>query len=79
VRASPQGLALEFMSMEEEEFRILEKLALHICRDIMGKANRRRSQRVTMEIEVRVSGYNAEGVALRKIPIQFISTVLAAW
>ena len=62
VRASPQGLALEFTSMEEEEFRILESWLSIFVATSWVEANRRRSQRVTMEIEVRVSGYNAEGV-----------------
>ena len=62
VRAAPDdGLALAFTSMEGEEFRILESwLSISVVTTWVA-ANRRRSQRVAMQIEVRVSGYNGEG------------------
>jgi len=62
VRAVPhKGLALAFTSMEGEEFRILESwLSLFVATTWVA-ANRRRSQRAAMQIDVRVSGYNGEG------------------
>jgi hypothetical protein len=62
VRAVPnKGLALAFTSMEGEDFRILESwLSLFVATTWVA-ANRRRSQRAAMQIDVRVSGYNSEG------------------
>jgi hypothetical protein len=62
VRASPNdGLALAFTSMEGEEFRILDSWLSTFVAATWVAANRRKTQRVAMQIEVRVSGYNAEG------------------
>jgi len=57
-----KGLALAFTSMEGEDFRILESWLSIFVATTWVAANRRRSQRAAMEIEVRVSGYNGEGV-----------------
>jgi hypothetical protein len=62
VRAVPRkGLALEFTSMEGDEFRILESWLSIFVAATWVAAHRRRSQRVAMQIDVRVSGYNDEG------------------
>jgi PilZ domain len=62
VRAAPhEGLALAFTSMEGGEFRILESWLSIFVATTWVAANRRRAQRVAMQIEVRVSGYNGEG------------------
>jgi hypothetical protein len=62
VRVSPnEGLALVFTSMGAEEFRILESWLSIFVATAWVAANRRGTQRVAMQIEVRVSGYNAEG------------------
>ena len=62
VRAFPnEGLALAFTSMEGEGFRILDSWVSTFVATAWVAASRRRSQRVYMEIEVSVSGYNAEG------------------
>jgi len=62
VRAFPnKGLALAFTAMGGEEFRILESwLSIFVATSWVA-ANRRRTQRVVMQIKVRVSGYDAEG------------------
>jgi hypothetical protein len=62
VRALPnEGLALAFTSMEGDGFRILDSWVSTFVATAWVAASRRRSQRVNMEIEVSVSGYNAEG------------------
>jgi PilZ domain len=62
VRAFPnEGLALAFTSMEGEGFRILDSWVSTFVATAWVAASRRKSQRVSMQIEVRVSGYNAEG------------------
>ncbi len=62
VRLSPnKGLALVFTSMGAEEFRILESWLSIFVATAWVEANRRGTQRVAMQIEVRVSGYDAEG------------------
>jgi hypothetical protein len=63
VRAFPnEGLALAFTSMEGAGFRILDSWVSTFVATTWVAASRRRSQRVAMQIEVTVSGYNAEGV-----------------
>jgi len=62
VRISPnEGLALVFTSMGAEEFRTLESWLSIFVATAWVATNRRGTQRVAMQIEVRVSGYNAEG------------------
>ena len=63
VRVSPkEGLALVFTSMAAEDFRILQSwLSIYVATEWVAK-NRRRSERVTIQIEVSVSGYNSEEV-----------------
>jgi hypothetical protein len=62
VRAFPnEGLALAFTEMEGEGFRILDSWMSTFVATSWVEANRRRSQRVAMQIAVRVSGCNAEG------------------
>ena len=62
VRVAPnEGLALVFTSMGAEEFRTLESWLSIFVATAWVAANRRGTQRVAMQIEVRVSGYNAEG------------------
>jgi len=62
VRASPNnGLALAFTSMEGDGFRILDSWLSTFVATTWVAASHRRSQRVAMRIEVRVSGYNSEG------------------
>jgi hypothetical protein len=62
VRAFPsQGLALAFTSMEGNGFRILDSWLSTFVAITWVSANRRRSQRLAMQIKVRVSGYNTEG------------------
>lgn len=52
-----KGLALEFTSMAAEEFRILECWLSSFVVKTWLAANRRRAQRVAIQIQVRVSGY----------------------
>jgi hypothetical protein len=62
VRAFPnQGLGLAFTSIEGDGFRILDSWLTTFVATTWVAANRRRTQRVAMQIEVRVSGDNAEG------------------
>ena len=62
VRAFPdKGLALEFMSMEGDGFRILDSWLSAFVATTWIASNRRRTQRAAMQVEVRVSGYNSEG------------------
>ncbi|MBZ5661327.1 MAG: PilZ domain-containing protein [Acidobacteriia bacterium] len=62
VRAAPhEGLALAFTSMKGEDFQILDQWLSGFVVTSWVVSNRRRTQRVAMDIEVRVSGYNAEG------------------
>jgi PilZ domain-containing protein len=62
VRAVPHnGLALAFTSMEVEDFRILKSWLSIFVATTWVAANRKKSQRVAMQIDVRVSGYNGEG------------------
>jgi len=62
IRAFPnEGLALAFTSMEGEGFRILDSWMSTFVATSWVAASRRKSQRVAMQIEVRVSGYNTEG------------------
>lgn len=56
-----EGLALAFTSMEGYGFRILDFwLSIYIVASWTA-ANRRRTQRVTTQIEVKVSGYTTQG------------------
>jgi hypothetical protein len=62
VRAFPsQGIGLEFLSIEENGFQVLEKWLTTYVATMWVAATRRSTQRVAMEIAVRVTGYNAEG------------------
>jgi len=62
VRVSPnEGMALIFTSMGAEEFRTLESWLSIFVATSWVEANRRATQRVAMQIEVRVSGYDSEG------------------
>jgi hypothetical protein len=62
VRAFPNsGLALAFTSMEGASFKILDGWLSAFAATAWVAANRKRTQRVAMQIEVRVSGYNSEG------------------
>ena len=62
VRAFPdQGLALAFTSMEGNGFQILDSWLSTFVATTWVSANRRKSQRVAMQIKVRISGYNTEG------------------
>jgi c-di-GMP-binding flagellar brake protein YcgR len=62
VRVSPdEGMGLAFTTMEAEGFRLLDSWLSTFVATSWVAANRRRSQRVAMQIEVKVSGYNAEG------------------
>jgi len=62
VRVSPsEGIGLEFLSIEGNGFQILEKWLTTFVATMWVAAARRPTQRVAMEIAVRVSGYNAEG------------------
>jgi c-di-GMP-binding flagellar brake protein YcgR len=56
-----KGLALEFTSMESEDFRILETWLSSVVVKKWLAANRRRAQRVAIQIAVSVSGYDEEG------------------
>ena len=59
--AANEGLALVFTAMGAEDFRTLESwLSIFVATSWVA-ANRRGTQRVAMQIDVRVSGYNAEG------------------
>ena len=61
VRAFPnKGLALAFTSMEGDGFRILASWLSAFVASTWVSANRRPTQRVALQIGVRVSGYNAE-------------------
>jgi len=63
VRASPnQALALAFTSMEGEGFRILDEWQSTFVATTWVAANRRKSQRAAIQIEVSISGYNSGGV-----------------
>jgi hypothetical protein len=62
VRTFPNGgLGLAFTSMEGDGFRILDSWLSAFIATTWVAANRRRTQRAAMQINVRVSGYNAEG------------------
>jgi hypothetical protein len=62
VRIFPnQGLALVFTSMEGEGFRILNSWLSTFIATTWVSASRKRTQRLAMQINVRVSGYGAEG------------------
>jgi PilZ domain len=62
VRVGPRkGLALEFTSMEREEFQVLDNWLSRFVMATWMEANRRKAQRVAMQIKVNVSGYNSEG------------------
>lgn len=62
VRTVPKkGLGLAFTSMEGKGFRILESWFSVFVARTWAETNRRRGQRVALQIEVRVSGYNGEG------------------
>lgn len=56
-----KGIALEFTSMAAEEFRVLECWLSSFVAKTWLAANRRRAQRVAIQIAVGVSGYNEEG------------------
>lgn len=56
-----RGLALEFTSMAAEEFRTLECWLSSFVVKTWLAANRRRAQRVAIQIAVRVSGYSEAG------------------
>ena len=56
-----EGVALAFTAMGGEDFRILDSWVSTFVVTSWVAANRRRSQRVAMQIEVTVSGYNAAG------------------
>jgi hypothetical protein len=63
VRVFPnEGLALAFTAIEGEGFRILDSWMSTFIATTWVEASRRKSQRVAMQIEVSVTGYNAEGV-----------------
>ena len=63
VRVSPnKGLALAFTSMEGIGRRILDQWLSTFVAATWAAANRRRSQRAAIQIEVSVSGYNVNGV-----------------
>ena len=62
VRAIPnEGLGLAFTSMEGSGFRILDSWLATFIATSWVAANRRRAQRVAMQVQIRVSGYNGEG------------------
>ena|SRR5258708_27577118 len=62
VRVAPnEGLAVVFTSMGAEEFRILESWLTIFVATTWVATNRRATERMAMQIPVRVSGYNAEG------------------
>ena len=62
VRAFPNGgFGLAFTSMEGDGFRILDSWLSAFIATTWVTASRRRSQRLAMEIKVKVSGYDAEG------------------
>ena len=56
-----KGLALEFTFMEREEFQLLDSWISRFVMATWAAANRRKAQRVAMQIKVNVSGYNSEG------------------
>jgi hypothetical protein len=63
VRVSPnKGLVLAFTSMEGDGFRILDEWLSTFVAATWAAANRRRSQRAAIQIDVSVSGYNSKGV-----------------
>jgi c-di-GMP-binding flagellar brake protein YcgR len=62
VRVFPNaGLALAFTSMEGDGFQILDGWLSAFVAATWVAANRRRTQRVAMQVGVRVSGYDTEG------------------
>jgi c-di-GMP-binding flagellar brake protein YcgR len=62
VRVGPRkGVALEFTSMEGVEFQLLDSWLSRFLISTWAAANRRKAQRVAMQIKVSVSGYNSEG------------------
>jgi c-di-GMP-binding flagellar brake protein YcgR len=62
VRIGPRkGLALEFTSMEREDFQLLDSWLSRFLISTWAEANRRKAQRVAMQVKVNVSGYNSEG------------------
>ena len=62
VRTFPnQGFGLKFLSIEGNGFQILEDWLSTYSGSTWVAAPRRRSQRVTMQIAVKVSGYSAKG------------------
>jgi len=62
VRPVPtQGLGMAFISMEGEAFQLLDSWLSIFVATTWVAAHRRRSQRISMQIKVRVSGYNPEG------------------
>jgi c-di-GMP-binding flagellar brake protein YcgR len=56
-----KGLALQFISMEREVFQLLDNWLSQFVTAAWAAANRRKAQRVAMQIKVSVSGYNSEG------------------
>jgi hypothetical protein len=57
-----RGLGLSFTSMDGKGFQLLESwLSIYVAAK-WASTNRMRAQRVAMQIEVRVSGYDHEGV-----------------
>jgi hypothetical protein len=59
--SSNKGLALAFTSIEKMGRRILDQWLSTFIATTWSAANRRRSQRAALQIEVNVSGYNAKG------------------
>src|ERR1700674_4929472 len=63
VRVSPnKGLALAFTSMDKMGLRILDQWLSTFVAATWAAANRRRSQRAAIQIDVSLSGYNSKGV-----------------
>lgn len=56
-----KGLGLEFLSIEGNGFQVLQDWLSTFIASTWVAASRRKSQRIAMEIAVRVSGYNAKG------------------
>ena len=62
VRAFPnEGLGLEFISIEGNGFQVLDDWLSTFIASTWVAASRRQSQRIAMQIAVKVSGYNAKG------------------
>src|ERR1700693_3352957 len=62
VRVAPdKGVAVVFISMGAEEFRIMESWLSIFVATAWVEKNRRGTERVAMQVPVRVSGYNSEG------------------